>query len=279
MKVFLRKIFALVLLAALASPARAEEGQGATQVTSVEGDAGVLFAGSDEWVSLETDVPLETGDRVRTGNGARVEMVTPDGDALEVQDGSELEIGAAAPKESAFRLLLGGLLAKIAPDPGKKFRVFTPVAVAAVRGTEFAVDVDEDGGSELGVSEGTVAFQEVDEQGNARGEEVKIAPEHGAGLKRGERLRRFAALPPAAKRRLVRMAGLRGRAPLLRARWRNLPLERRREIRGQLRQKWQSLSPQQKDRVRQAVRERRHERRERRELRRENRRPAPPRRR
>lgn len=236
-----------------AVPENADSGP---QVTSLEGNAQVRFSGSEEWVSLETDTPLEAGDRLRVSDGSRVELLTQDGDVLEVEEGSDMEVEETAPKSFSLRLFLGGLLAKVLPEPDKKFRVQTPVAVAAVRGTEFGVDVDKPGSCELGVTEGTVSFQGLNKTGETEGEEIQVSSQRGAQIRRGARPRVFAHLPPRAKRRLVRMALLRGRAPQLKNRWQHLPPERRLEIRRRLAERWRDLPPEQKARVRQQMRRR-----------------------
>ncbi len=226
------------------------------QASVAQGEALVRFADGDEWISLGEGAPLEPGDRVRVPAGGRVELVTPEGDVLEIQEESELEVEASAPKDRSLRLALGGLLAKLLPDPEKKFRVRTPLAVAAVRGTEFGLDVSAEGATEVGVAEGAVAFQALDEKGEPRGEELRVPPQEGAEVRPGKGPQRLQRWPARAKRRLARMALLREAAPRLRERWKDLPPETRRELRQKLRRRWQELSPDKKQRLLRTLRRR-----------------------
>jgi len=238
-----RHVFLAVAALLLARPAWAA---GPT-VTAVEGDAMVRFAEGGEWVTLQADTPLEPGDRLRAGEGARVELANTDGDAWEMGEASDLEIG---PENSFFRLWLGGLLAKIAPASGRKFEVRTPVAVVAVRGTEFAVDVDDLGESHVAVTEGAVDFASTEEAAPGT---IRLAPQEGGVLRRGQKPERIAAWTPPLQRRLARMEAFRGRAPLLRGRLQNLPPARRQEIRRALQDRWNRLPPAQRRSLRQRL--------------------------
>jgi hypothetical protein len=224
--------------------------QAAPTVTLVEGEAMVRFADGGEWVPLLADTPLEPGDRLRAGEGARVELADADGDAWEMAEASDLEIGPEKNGESSFRLWLGGLLSKIAPIPPKKFEVHTPVAVVAVRGTEFAVDVDEDGDSQVGVTEGAVGFSSADP---AAAGELRVAAQEGGVARRGKAPERLTEWTPRLARRLARMEAFRARVPLMAARYQHLHPARRREIRRALQDRWNRLPPQQRRALRQRM--------------------------
>lgn len=62
---------------------------------------------------------------------------------LAIDGGRFLLTGPArlTPRKSSFRLDLGGLLSVLTHRAGRRFSVRTPVAVAAVRGTDFYVSV------------------------------------------------------------------------------------------------------------------------------------------
>lgn len=246
--------FALVCLSSAAWCQEESNGDYA-QVVQVEGEAWTLFSGDTEWVPAESNILLESGDRIRSADEGRVGVLTPDGDVLEIQEGSELEIGATRPRESWFRLLVGGLLAKVSPSRDKKFLIKTPIAVASVRGTEFAVDVDEAGVTEVGVTEGTVAFQGVDDLSQTQGEEQIVVQSEGASVRPGEAVMYHRITPERAARRLARMAIVRDRTPVLRKMWKQLPAARRRELRQEMRERWMTKTPQERQEFRRKIRE------------------------
>jgi hypothetical protein len=210
-------------------------------VALVEGQAMVKFADSQEWEPLEADMPLETGDRLQVKENSRVEVAGDGGDVWEVEENTEMEVGSATPELSSFKLWLGGLLAKITPRANNKFEVRTPLAVAAVRGTEFAVDVDKDGASEVGVTEGSVALKPLDP---ALGEELLLTSQEGGAMRPRMRPARLRGFPPRVQRHLLRMQAFRGRAPMIRAKWRSLAPAQRREIRQNYRERFKRASPQ-----------------------------------
>jgi hypothetical protein len=240
--------FFLFFALLLSVPAWAQDAH--VQLVSLEGEGWVRYGGADDWIALEAGTPLEAGDHVRLPGNSRAELVTADGDALELQAESEMEVGSPDPKGSVFRLWLGGLLAKVTPSPDKTFRVQTPLAVAAVRGTEFAVDVGTEGESQIGVTEGSVAVQRMTEEGKAlENEEVLVSAHQGANVRAAERIKFHDRLPALARKRLARMAVLRSRAPALREKWKRLPLDERRAIRLRLRERWQQMPPARKQRL------------------------------
>jgi hypothetical protein len=248
-----RTFTTLVALILSAAPLRADEGADDAAhavVAEVEGTVEARFSAGEDWGPLTPDTVLEPGDSVRTGDGSSARLVNGDGDVVEVQENSEVEVGDQLPKQSAFRLFLGGLLAKVSPDPGKKFRISTPIAVAAVRGTEFVVDVSDDGGTEVGVSEGKISLQGTSADGTAEGEEVVVDRAQGATARRGAALRRDARWSARVGRRMERMAAVRERAPGLRGRWRRLPPDQRRELRRQTIDRWRRMPPEQRQRIR-----------------------------
>ena len=103
----------------------------------------------------EGAVALAPGDSVRTGSDGRAELrVMADGSRIDVAPSTTLKV-----IKNAIRLDLGKVLLRITKGINRKlirFRVKTPSAVCAVRGTEFAVFTEPDGRTVVSVFEGDV---------------------------------------------------------------------------------------------------------------------------
>ncbi len=147
--------------------------------------------------------PLAEGDLIRAGDT----VITRDGTAtVELADGSVVRINPASEvafsrltrygrvgmTDTLIRLERGGVSNRVQPmkEKGARFEIETPSAVAAVRGTAFALQTDPHG-SQLQVTEGKVAFGEP---GAAR----DIPAGYGASVSaRGNTPMRIRRLPPA----------------------------------------------------------------------------------
>lgn len=111
--------------------------------------------------------PLAVGDRLdvgttlRTGAAGRVRLKFSDGSVLVLADKTQLRIeaysaGSAQPRTAEFLLELGLIGQKVSPVPGGAWKVRTPTAVTAVRGTEFSVEVGDDHATAVHVKTGEV---------------------------------------------------------------------------------------------------------------------------
>lgn len=213
------------------------------RITEIEGEVEVLFSGTTFWVAITEEAPLEEGDVVKTGEGSRVEIGTPEGTVLSLEEKSSLTLSDLKPQNTRLTFSLGSLLIKIMKrlSARERFSVETPAAVLSVRGTEFGVAVDEKGEMEAGVQEGEVELSHVQEPAP-----LVLKPQEGWRGTRGMRGMRLRGLPPRILRYQMRLGMLKKRAEHLKARWRHLPLEKRREIRQKMQMKWQSLTPRQR---------------------------------
>jgi len=125
----------LVLLAA--APSRAAETPAARLVESV-GETKAESGGAGRFA--KTGEALAAGDVVTTGKGATAVIELTDGSRLKLRESSRLRLepSAAGSRATEVMLLLGGVFARVTKRAaGAEFRVRTPGAVAAVRGTEF----------------------------------------------------------------------------------------------------------------------------------------------
>ncbi|RZL36557.1 MAG: hypothetical protein EOP35_10735 [Rubrivivax sp.] len=133
---------ALVLsLSLLSSAALAQQ---ACEVVAVSGEAQRV-----DGKALAVGDKLDVGTALRTGAAGRVRLKFIDGSVLVLADKSQLRIEAfsaeaAKPREASFLLELGLIGQRVNPSAGGSWKVRTPTAVTAVRGTEFSVEVGDD---------------------------------------------------------------------------------------------------------------------------------------
>src|SRR5581483_164683 len=105
------------------------------------------------------------GDAIKTGDKATVSVVYKDGSLSSVDANSQIDIPAPEANKPAPRLLsvlnllAGKLWMKVAKRQQGTFEVHNGMAVAAVKGTKFQIEVDKDGQLVLTVFEGLVEFK------------------------------------------------------------------------------------------------------------------------
>ncbi|MDD5657320.1 MAG: FecR family protein [Elusimicrobia bacterium] len=226
---------ALALVVSVAAVRAQTGGDYEARLTAVKGDVLVFTAEEPQGGPGEADMPLQKGDRVKTGANSSAEVAFSGEHGVIVRPNSEFAIASAGRGDAELDLRLGCLLAKIGDLAGGAFRVRTPAAVAAVRGTEFAVEVSPEAQTRVGVfDEGTV---EVDASSGEKellkaNQETMVAP--GRRPLAAYQLRGF-----AAQRQTMR--GFRKRMSALRASWRSLTPEQRLKARGRMQQRLREL--------------------------------------
>lgn len=135
---------AMVLLSCV--PLRAQD-------AALVGAAGKVFLrseGEKRYLPAKAGDTLIFGDSVKTGPQSLVHIVFADGSAVLVKENAFLTLkGNTDKKTVAFTIgeFLVGIKKKL--SAGQAFRVRTPAAVAAVRGTLFWGKVDKNGGVEF----------------------------------------------------------------------------------------------------------------------------------
>ena len=222
---FLIASFALLVFIA---PARAQEERWDARLGAVSGDVTIVAADGSPEVSGEAGMPLEEGDRVVVAEGGTAEVALDGGSLITVRENSDFKLEKTAKGESSFFLQIGSLLAKIQKLGNQRLRVRTPTAVAAVRGTEFGVEVDGDN-SHVGV------FDEgkVEVTGDTGGAPELLISNQETSVKKGEAPSHTAQL----KRFIAHRGQMRGqgrRLAALKAKWKALPPDQRREMRKKM---------------------------------------------
>lgn len=223
-------MIALLISVFLVNAQAAEETQEwDARIVSVSGSVTLLEQGGDaEGSPAAADTPLQEGDRIRTGEDGSAEISLEGSSVIKLGPDSDFKLSNAHRAQTLFDLAGGTFLAKIQKLlSSQSLQVRTPTAVAAVRGTEFGVEVPSADESHVGVfDEGKV---EVKGPG---GSETLIGNQETRVAKDGKPL-----TPYQLKRFIRHRAAVRGfkrRLAALRKGWKALPPEERRRRRKEL---------------------------------------------
>lgn len=153
-------VFGAVLLPSWLRPAVTE----AATLGQVSGVVEIQSAAADGWRSASAGESVEEGDRLRTRPLSGATLVFFDGSTTDLEGGTEVALmRMSALHDDGARVILlhqasGRTYSRVQPlpDPASRFEIETPTALAAVRGTEFALDVEADGTTRVVVVEGVV---------------------------------------------------------------------------------------------------------------------------
>jgi len=158
----MRKSLLLTLLLLLPSGLWA---QAALKVSSVSGTVEWRALSSKSFRSLTTSQPVQVGDEVRTGPDAQLILEVPDGSYMVVSENSKLIVEDfwSGNLRSLMNLMVGKVRFYVQRFGGRPnpYRVTTPTALIAVRGTTFEVTVDEAQIAEVRCFEGRVSVETV----------------------------------------------------------------------------------------------------------------------
>ena len=167
------------------------------KAVSVFGRVQLISASSGRKMPLEENTLIHVGDEILSASGtATVELA--DGSELRISPNSRLifnrltQYGKAGMVDTRLRLDRGEVHTRVRPvmEGGARFEIETPSAVAAVRGTAFAIQTSASGTS-VQVTEGTVDFGvpgEIQQIPAGYGASVSTAGHAGLSIRR---------LPPA----------------------------------------------------------------------------------
>ncbi len=140
-------------------------------VSDYAGSCYVKRTGTRDFKSVEINMPVYQGDEFKTGNGSFIEITFDDVSIIKLDSNTVLRINELTRKaniaRTVFNLTWGRILAVVDKlrTPDSAFEVHTKMAIAAVKGTELAVETD-DNKTSLGVYEGEVKYTGKDKNGN-----------------------------------------------------------------------------------------------------------------
>lgn len=131
-------------------------------ITFIRGEVEVFRPGRVNWEKARPGTMLKAGDKIRTGKKSQANTTSKEGHRLTIKERTVLEITQLGSKAWDLRMQAGKSRFSVAKlGPGQSFRVRTPTAVCAVRGTEFQVELLEDESTVLDVFSGIVAFGDI----------------------------------------------------------------------------------------------------------------------
>lgn len=129
---------------------------------SVNGSVSVESTDGKSKAAAKNGMAVAVGFLIRTAASAKADLALADGSLITIGERSAIVlnrniIGTKDRKNTSFGVLMGGMKLKVNKLTGKdEFKVQTPTAVAAVRGTDFEVALASDGSTMVAVSEGKV---------------------------------------------------------------------------------------------------------------------------
>ena len=132
---------------------------------SVTGDVQMAKSGSAKWLPVTKGVLIESNYTVRTGADGAAILRWMSGNAIKLSPMTSLNIEkldqAAGAETTLLNLSSGRVYARAKKLAGDKssFKIKTPTALAAVRGTEFMAEVTADGKTLLAVMEGQILVE------------------------------------------------------------------------------------------------------------------------
>lgn len=120
------------------------------KIIAQRGKISLINSNSSE--ELAANTKLQAGQGIRTGKNSSITIELADGSRILILPDSEIMIESTTQNSDtgvatlSVQVLKGQIENKVAPQkPGGRYRITTPAAVAAVRGTEFRVNADDGG--------------------------------------------------------------------------------------------------------------------------------------
>lgn len=139
-------------------------------VSDYSGNCYVKKTGAKNFTNVEINMPVYQGDEFKTDNGSFIEITFDDASIIKIDSNTVLKIDELLRKENSartiFSLMWGRVLAIVdkLKTSESAFEVHTKMAIAAVKGTELAVETNGNG-TILGVFEGEVKYSGKDNKG------------------------------------------------------------------------------------------------------------------
>jgi hypothetical protein len=150
------------------------------QVQAVEGVVNVLDE-EMEWSSVQKGAKISEGSQITVGSASKAVIKIGD-NVVTLTEGALINLKSIS-NECLLKLWQGKITAKVKKlKDNKSFKVQTPVAVCAVRGTEFDVQVAGNNATTLKTHKGLVAFTD-----SATGIAILVKPGYQAVIEPGSK--------------------------------------------------------------------------------------------
>jgi hypothetical protein len=123
--------------------------------------SGTVMVHYQAWESVtKAPFPLENGATVRTAAQAHAVLTFADGSRVDLAGNSSFTLEETESTSYRLGLTIGRLKAFVAHVASRSFSVRTPTSVCAVRGTEFLVEVQADGSTNVDLYKGLLAIDD-----------------------------------------------------------------------------------------------------------------------
>jgi hypothetical protein len=218
---------AVLVLAQVSSAASPASDEWDARVTAVSGSVVLLDGADAEGAPLSSELPLQEGDKLKTGPDGSVELSLDGTSVVKIGPDSEFKLSNLHRDQTLFDLGAGVYLSRIQKLlPTQSLQVRTSVAIAQVRGTDFGV---ESAGDETHVS----VFDDGKVEVKAGGGSETLIGNQETIAKRGEK-----PAPSYVLQRLMRyrssVRGFKKRLSAIKKDWKPLSAEERKAKRKDL---------------------------------------------
>lgn len=130
-------------------------------VTALDGDVQFIKSGSSDWQSAEVGFVLSDGDKISSKENSWAEISMENGHQVKIGPESYMTINSLGTKTN-LELFKGSLFSKVKTlKGGESYNVKAPETVCSVRGTEFNVNIGQEGQTQVLVYEGSVLAKEI----------------------------------------------------------------------------------------------------------------------
>jgi hypothetical protein len=184
-KIILLGLISIVLAYANISAEDSTDSKAETYFMYVEGDVRIMENGTREWVEVTGETKLSSGDQIKLDKDSFAEVNLDENKKIELNEETMISVTDKDSKKTSLEVFYGALKAKVKKLPDEVMEIRTPVAVAAVRGTEFAVIHEEDKTAELEVYDGEVALANTEESASA--EAISVTKDRWAKVTSGSK--------------------------------------------------------------------------------------------
>jgi hypothetical protein len=142
---------------------------GVARLSEISGQVKYLKGDKMAWEAASIDMELNNGDKVKTEVESHAKIIFYSGHSAFLDENSEMKINQTDDNKTSLDLFKGKLRSKVKSlSKGQNYKVETPQAVCAVRGTDFDVSIINNI-TEVKVYEGIVEAKEI-----ITGEKVQI---------------------------------------------------------------------------------------------------------
>ncbi len=162
-----------------------------------EGNVTIKDPKSNKWEKVTDSTKLTKGSKIKLDSGAYAAVKTDAGSQLDLNEDTAFKYNHGTAGEN-IKLYWDAIKAKVDGLAGEDMKIRTPVAVAAVRGTMFAVLYEEKDISDVEVYDGKVA---VAARGKEAEDEITVDKDNWAKVKAGQKPAGQGKIPETRKLR------------------------------------------------------------------------------